>query len=956
EKHRFLEENALSDRQVGRVVDLLARTPEGRFVDYRDLGVRHLGSIYEGLLEYRLAQATAPMVVVRSDGKDMWAPAEQAKGDDGERCEAGELYLVTDKGERKATGSYYTPQFIVEYIVENTLGPLVDRCQSPEDILDIKVLDPAMGSGHFLVEATDFLAHRLLEKGASVGRYASGLYGVARYGDAGHEEEADLPALKRLVVERCIYGVDLNPLAVELAKLSLWLDTVAKGQPLSFLDHHLRCGNSLIGAWWRAAAGGEPPNPEGRRRRATTEGTGALFDVQALVHDRQGVVERLAQITAHASDSREAVKAKGAVLAALEEQIAEHLGPLYDLWVSAYFGNPMSAVEWGEARMLLRGEMPLDPEKARELVARAKEIADEWRFFHWELAFPEVFFDAEGRDRPDGGFSAVVGNPPWERTDFEEVPFFTLRRPEIALAPTGAKRKSMIADLEQSAPALWREYQAARANVEAQRLWFKASGHFPLTGSGRPNYYALFAELSCRLLSRQGLAGMIVPSGIATDMTTADLFADLVDTNTLQALLDFENKAGLFADVHREQKFSILILTGGAPRETIEAGFFLHTPEDLTDPERVFPLRPEDCVLMNPNTRTCPIFRTRRDAALTRAIYERVPVLVRETEEGKENPWGASFKQGLFNMTSDSGLFRTAEELDAERFYPVAGKRWSNGQEVCLPLYEGKMIWHFDHRYANALDSDELRKSAQASEAITFEQKSDPGFSASPRYWVSANEMAHAFAGTHPTWFLGFRDIANPNNARTFIVAGIPGTAVGHTLPLLLPSDDSPSYGLLLGNLCAFVLDYVVRRKVGSRHVSFFIVEQLPVLPPARYEEDFGGVRLADFVAERVLELTYTAHDMAGFAHDMGYVDETGKVKAPFPWDEEHRLHLRCQLDALYFHLYGLTREEAEYVLETFPIVKRHDLERFGKYRTKELIGHYYNAYAAGDMAAWVEG
>jgi hypothetical protein len=152
------------------------------------------------------------------------------------------------------------------------------------------------------------------------------------------------------------------------------------------------------------------------------------------------------------------------------------------------------------------------------------------------------------------------------------------------------------------------------------------------------------------------------------------------------------------------------------------------------------------------------------------------------------------------------------------------------------------------------------------------------------------------------------------------------------------------------------VLDYVARRKAGSRHVNFFIAEQLPVLPPERYEEEFGGVRLADFVSERVLELTYTAHDMAGFAEDMGYVDEHGEVRPPFAWDEERRLHLRCQLDALYFHLYGLGREDAAYILDTFPIVREHDLRDFGRYRTKDLILHYYNAYAAGDMEAWVEG
>ena len=159
---------------------------------------------------------------------------------------------------------------------------------------------------------------------------------------------------------------------------------------------------------------------------------------------------------------------------------------------------------------------------------------------------------------------------------------------------------------------------------------------------------------------------------------------------------------------------------------------------------------------------------------------------------------------------------------------------------------------------------------------------------------------------------------------------------------------------LLLANLASMAFDFVARQKVGGQHLNFFIVQQLPVLLPGRYEEDFAGVRLADFVSERVLELTYTAHDMAGFAEDMGYVDDEGEALPPFAWDEERRLHLRCQLDALYFHLYGLSREDADYILETFPIIKRHDVEQFGRYRTKDLILHYYNAYAAGDMDAWV--
>jgi hypothetical protein len=963
-KHPLLDRWEMDDCHVAAVVDLLARTPQGpdgapgRFVDYRDLDVRHLGSIYEGLLEYRLARAVQPMIAVREQGKEKWVPDSSASKPGADRCDAGDLYLVTDRGERKATGSYYTPQFIVEYIVEHTLGPLVDECASAADVLKLKVLDPAMGSGHFLVEATDFLARKLLERGAASAVWGKGLWGVFRWGSAG-TEESDLVGIKRLVVEHCIYGVDLNPLAVELAKLSLWLDTVAQGQPLSFLDHHLRCGNSLIGA--RMDDLPAPPRAEAKRSRVTSKqeaaGQLALFDYAAFVRHASGLVFAFGEIAHLLSNTREAVQHKGEILRQLEQAHRRPYVDLADLWCSRHFGNDYDQAAYNElVRFLQEGDDGLS-EPARGALDRSRALAGEYRFFHWELEFPEVFFDEHGKAKQDPGFDAVIGNPPWERIKLEENEFFALRAPTIALAPTAAKRKALVAKLPDTDPGLWAEYRRAKQRADLELAWTRNSGLYPFMGCGDTNLYAVMTERGRALLAPRGREGFLVPSGIATDSTTSGFFADLVETKTLQTLLDFENSEGLFPDVHREQKFSVLLLTGGQPQEEIACGFFLHNAGDLADPARVFPLRPADCLLMNPNTRTCPIFRTRRDLELTRGVYERVPVLVRETKPREENPWGVRYST-MFHMTNDSGLFRTAAELEADGFYPVKWTVWRKGETAYLPLYEGKMVWHFDHRYANVLDSDELTKSVQAAEAVTLGQKSDPGFSASPRYWVPEGECRQLVGPTPPKWLLGFRDVVNPNNIRTFVAAFVPPVATGNKLPLLLPQEASLRHLWpgLAANLCAFVFDYVTRRKIGSRTANWFAVAQLAVLPPSRYDDDFHGVRLADFVSSRVLELTYTAHDIAGFAEDMGYVDEQGNVKPPFAWDEERRLHLRCQLDALYFHLYGLTHDEADYVLGTFPIVRRHDEAQFGTFRTRDLILHYYNAYAAGDMTAWVSG
>jgi hypothetical protein len=410
----------------------------------------------------------------------------------------------------------------------------------------------------------------------------------------------------------------------------------------------------------------------------------------------------------------------------------------------------------------------------------------------------------------------------------------------------------------------------------------------------------------------------------------------------------------MFPDVHRSFKFSVVVMTGGEACREIECAFFLHGVGDMGDPERALPLRPDDFALMNPNTRTCPVFRTRRDLEVTRGVYERVPVLVRETEDGEENPWGVRYFT-MFHMTNDSRLFRTADELEADGFWLEAGNAWRKASARYVPLYEGKMVQMYDHRAARIIvNPQNVHRPGQPLPTGAAEHE-DPNHSPRPQFWVRVQKVDGALNGALARWFLAFKDVTSPTNERTMIAAAIPKAAVGNSLPLLLlPPATSPAACCLLANVCSLPFDYVARQKVGGQHLNFFVVEQLPAFPPAHYDQEWHGVPLTDFIRERVLELTYTAHDIAGFAEDMGYVDESGRVKPPFTWDEERRLHLRCQLDALFFHLYGLSREDTDYILETFPIVKRHDLERFGHYRTKDLILQYYSAYAAGDMEAWV--
>jgi len=407
QRHPLLEENKVADRWLAQVMDLLARSkgegPGRAFVDYSSLDVRHLGSIYEGLLEYKLRVAEEPMVAIKTRGKENWVPAKEAEGKKlVDRAQVGDLHLVTDRGERKATGSFYTPDYIVKYIVENTVGPLVEEKMKEEDpieaILSLKVLDPAMGSGHFLVEATDRLAHALVQ---------------ALGGSQEEPEEDDIRWARREVVERCIYGVDLNPLAVELAKLSLWLHTVAEGKPLNFLDHHLKVGNSLIGAWVEDL--GSLPTKRKRVRLSDSEEVSArqmnLLE-QRLNEKLPVMLGKVLEISERPTETLEDIKGKEAADQAMTELKAPFKA-VADLCVSTYFGNEVTEGEYQEAL-----EYVGEPKQLLTLPAtqRAAEIAEEKRFFHWELEFPEVFYeDSKRQESP--GFDAAVGNPPYVNMD-----------------------------------------------------------------------------------------------------------------------------------------------------------------------------------------------------------------------------------------------------------------------------------------------------------------------------------------------------------------------------------------------------------------------------------------------------------------------------------------------------------------------------------------------------------
>ncbi|MGH7757282.1 MAG: Eco57I restriction-modification methylase domain-containing protein, partial [Vulcanimicrobiaceae bacterium] len=411
-------------------------------------------------------------------------------------------------------------------------------------------------------------------------------------------------------------------------------------------------------------------------------------------------------------------------------------------------------------------------------------------------------------------------------------------------------------------------------------------------------------------------------------------------TGRLAALFDFENKKVFFPDIHASFKFCALVF-GGAQRQfdVARCAFYLHAvselaaadvPDDADDTSRlratrVIELSADDFRAVNPNTGTAPIFRNALDARLTTRIYRTHPVLVRHvfaevtdpiTKETSLDPDRIAGEQRLypvrylrmFDMTNDSGLFKRRDELEAEGFYPVADGRWKKGDTEMLPLYEGKMVQRYDHRAANVVINPENLHRPAVTEPATEEQHADPDWLPQPQFWIAQDDVIANEPGL--SWSIGFKDVTAPTNARTMIAAIVPEAGLGNTLPAILRGADSgctfaEKAPALLANLNSLAYDYLARQKVQGQHLNWFIVEQLPLIAPDAYAQPLGAITVSDFVRGEVLRLSYTAHDLGAFARDLGYAG------APFAWDAEDRRHRMARLDALYFRLYGLDRDEA---------------------------------------------
>jgi hypothetical protein len=811
-------------------------------------------------------------------------------------------------------------------------------------LLAIKVCDPACGSGHFLIAA----AHRLARRLAAV-----------RTGDEEPAPESTRQAL-RDVIGHCIYGVDINPMAVELCKVNLWMEALEPGKPLSFLDHRIQCGNSLLGATPALLREGIPDAAftaiEGDDKKVCSElkkqnkkeraGWTALFTSSLEPWEGYGdltagmvALEEVDDATA--DGVREKALRYERAVGSREYRDARLLA---DTWCAAFVAPKTAPVTQAISEGVYR-RVEADAGSAPAwLPGLVQDLAGQYRFFHWHVQFPEVFRvppvvetsenEQTGRS---GGFDVVLGNPPWERVKIQEKEWFAAQgRDDIAGAPNAAGRKKMIlalADSDDSADQqLFRAFKDAQREAEGESQMLRVSGRYPLCGRGDVNTYTVFAELGRSSLAPRGRLGIIVPSGIAMDDTTKFFFRDLTELQSLVSLHGFDNEEFLFPGIDHRNRFCLLTVSGsGARVPEADFVFFARRPADLNDRERHFVLSADDIRLLNPNTGTCATFRSVRDAEITKAIYRRVPVLI---EEGPPdvNPWGIKF-MAMFHMANDSYLFRTRDQLEADG-WSLDGNVFRRGDASLLPLVESKMMHYFDHRFGTYEGQSQGQARQGKLPEATLEQHRDSSFAALPNYWVSERQVAEEIDGTWKRpWLLGWRKITRATDARTFVPTLFPLAGYGDSGILGLPVAASATEALaLVANMSTFVFDYVARQKQGGTNMNNFITAQLPVLPPESYRRPApwsDGVTLLDWVAGRAIELVYTSDDMAPLAADCGV------ERDPFPWDDERRFRLRCELDAAYFHLYGVSIDDVEHVMDSFWVVRNRDEAAFGKYRTK---------------------
>lgn len=886
------------NKHVLDVIRALTTVPSGRMrmhVDYRNLGVEELGTVYESLLDYTL---TVTPIGVNSGGRAV---------------PAGHAYLAPLSTERADLASYYTPTDLVDLLLARSLDPFIadrlatagdDKGSREQALLSLKVIDPACGSAAILIGALD--------------RIATALAGTR---SAPQEpRDTELALARRDVLQRCIYGVDKDRFAVELAKVALWIHCVVPDQPLSFLDNRIVCGDALVG-WplldlpseiglgafdFKAAAADKAVLTAAKKRNAAFVEESSLLSLLAVTPDLH-----VPPVLSETDRSFEDVRKKATAFEAWKGS-AEYLRwkAAADVWTAAFFWTAADGAvpTTDEYRQAVEGQLD-------DAVAAAAELVSaDLNPLHWPLAFPDV--------REAGGFDVVLSNPPWQESASSEQEFFAQSAPHIA-AMTSEHRAQAIKALEQTDPTLfgrWVKYQ------ERQRRFAhfcKSSGRFTRT-AGKVNTYVAFTDLAAEI---GGQSGLIVKSGIATDEAQSPVWRRLLDSGRVRLVLDMVNTrpsgGKVFQAPAAVERFSILTLGSPQGGQAIQAAMLNFGPEQASDATpRMWPRA--DLLAMSPRTQTLPSSASSGEIDVALRLQRGFPTL--DFADGRgDNPWKITVTE-LYNSSKmkTDGLVVRSGDLVREGFEMSRDKvfRHPDGREAVAVL-EGQMVNRWDHRSRTfegytGVDAKRYGKKPHIP-WVTEEQHQDAAFEVEPRYWMHrdvAEARIQKVAGEG--WIIAMREIGavwtNRRSMRTALVGRNPAS---DTLPVIVVAPDRAFFLASLFNSMTF--DFLVRMHMPGGHITPWVLSQCAAPDPG----DFAAV-----VADLGASLSVTSGSLA----DLSGRDVT-------TWDAAERQRIDAELDAYVASAYGLSRDEYEGVLDHFVLLRKIEEKstNYGEYRSKRL-------------------
>jgi hypothetical protein len=950
-------------------------------INYTTLDINALGSVYESLLDYE------PKIVKETIERN------------GTNIPAGSFILDDSSTERKTTGSYYTDPRLVGLLVNSALRPVMSNAventntqdEKEKALLDLKICDMACGSGAFLIAALEALGNELA---------------LIRKGDEELPTDEQLREAKREVLLHCIYGVDLNPMAVELAKFSLWITASMPNLPLIFLDHKIKCGNSLIGAEPALLAKGIPVEAYERETLDDPDVCNSMKRVIRSEHEQieEGTIQFTIPLGVTViNDEQEGeqyleILRSGQYTPEEVRQIEEQYNSLYmrfkkerdwklaDIWTSAFFIKKDSQEKIYPTNELLY-HIETGNNIDAQLEEEVKSLSEEYKYFHWHLEFPEVF--------AKGGFDCILGNPPWEKVKIQDREFFKHSRPDIANA-TADQRSNLLTQLENQDPELYKKYLNTKSFLERISKFLISSIKYPLMGRGDVNTYMVFTELGRNNISSYGRLGLIVPTGVAIQDTTKEFFSDLIEKKHLISLYDFENLEALFHGVHRNTRFCLLTISGTENENSIDLLFGATNPEHLLNEERHFSLTPDELKSINPNTKNCPVFKYKRDAEIVKKIYQNHRILVDEDDEINGNPWNVKYIT-MFHMSNDSGYFKSQSDL-IEMGFELEGNIFYREDEKYLPLYEGKMIDQYNHRFSSIEYMDEVVQGRHDNIETNEEQLRDPNYVVQPRFWVNekdmpilsrvpANIIKAYISGDESECeesllgLLSFQNEINDDNNHTL------SSVNGNIRRLTDDEKDLISNSESYFEAAALLIEkrrykYLmgfrdITNSSSTRTGVFSIIpyaatsNKLPILISPYIEfyyiqysifnslifdfvlrNKIGGNSLNWYILKQLPIITMNNLNMDDkqyikdkvlrltyTSNDIrSYAIDIGYNLEPYNWDTMEKLKTKCELDIFIGRLFDISSNEFEYILNDFKMLEKSEIEKYGNYQTKEII------------------